>query len=146
VFDLGELSDVIREEVLDDVDHRTSTSRCRGSTAASRRRRSSADAIWERLDRRLPDGLLYEVVVRETEKNWASRRPRQVNDTIGLEKPSGLRRPSRSCGDYRPEDLSVLTPQEWDRWIRPFGVGPADVDGARRAWPSIRRALAWELL
>jgi SAM-dependent methyltransferase len=47
---------------------------------------------------------------------------------------------------YRPEDLSVLTPQEWNRWIGPFGLGPADVDGVRRAWPSIREALAWELL
>ncbi len=69
-----------------------------------------------------------------------------MNDTIGLEETRRPPPPETLMRRYRPEDLSVLTPEEWDRWIRPFGVGPADVDGARRAWPSIRRAIAWELL
>jgi SAM-dependent methyltransferase len=69
-----------------------------------------------------------------------------VNGTIGLEETKRPPPPEPLMRRYRPEDLSLLTPQEWDRWIRPFGVGPADVDGARRAWPSIRRAIAWELL
>lgn len=47
---------------------------------------------------------------------------------------------------YRPGDLAVLTPQERDRWIRPFASDPTDADEVGRAWPVIRRALAWELL
>ena len=47
---------------------------------------------------------------------------------------------------YGPQDLAVLTPQEWDRWIRPFGVDAPDSVEAFRAWPQLRRALAWELL
>jgi SAM-dependent methyltransferase len=69
-----------------------------------------------------------------------------VNDTVGLEEAMRPPPPEPLMRRYRPEDLSVLTPQEWNRWIGPFGLGPTDVDGARRAWPSIRRALAWELL
>lgn len=74
VFDLGELSDVMREEVLDDVDHRNLNVEVPWLEGAVPTTEVLADAIWDRLDRRLPDGLLYEVVVRETEKNWASRR------------------------------------------------------------------------
>jgi 6-pyruvoyltetrahydropterin/6-carboxytetrahydropterin synthase len=74
VFDLGELSEVIREEVLDDVDHRNLNIEVSWLEGAVPTTEVLADAIWDRLDRRLPDGLLYEVVVRETEKNWASRR------------------------------------------------------------------------
>jgi SAM-dependent methyltransferase len=47
---------------------------------------------------------------------------------------------------YAPEDLSVLTPAEWDRWVRPLGAdGPAQVR-ALGLWPLLRRTLAWELL
>jgi len=74
VFDLGELSDVIREEVLDDVDHRNLNIEVPWLEGAIPTTEVLADAIWDRLDRRLPGGLLYEVVVRETEKNWAARR------------------------------------------------------------------------
>jgi len=74
VFDLGELSDVIREEVLDDVDHRNLNVEVPWLEGCIPTTEVLADAIWDRLDRRLPDGLLSEVVVRETEKNWASRR------------------------------------------------------------------------
>jgi SAM-dependent methyltransferase len=68
-----------------------------------------------------------------------------VNDTLGFEK-TGRPPPEPLMRRYRPEDLSVFTPEEWDRWVRPFGVEPADIDSARREWPSIRQALAWELL
>jgi len=74
VFDLGELSDVIREEVLDDVDHRNLNVEVPWLEGCIPTTEVLADAIWDRLDRRLPEGLLSEVVVRETEKNWASRR------------------------------------------------------------------------
>ena len=74
VFDLGELSDVIREEVLDDVDHRNLNVEVPWLEGCIPTTEVLADAIWDRLDRRLPDGLLSEVVVRETDKNWASRR------------------------------------------------------------------------
>ena len=74
VFDLSELSDVIREEVLDDVDHRNLNIEVPWLEGSIPTTEVLAAAIWDRLDRRLPGGLLYEVVVRETEKNWASRR------------------------------------------------------------------------
>jgi len=69
-----------------------------------------------------------------------------VNDTMGVEETRRPPPPEPLMRRYLPEDLSVLTPQEWDRWVRAFGVGYGDLDGARRAWPSIRPALAWELL
>ena len=48
---------------------------------------------------------------------------------------------------YRPEDLSVLTPEEWDRWIRAVrpSVPPTWTVPGARGRPSAAR-LAWELL
>jgi SAM-dependent methyltransferase len=69
-----------------------------------------------------------------------------VNAAIGVAEARRPSPPEPLMRRYRPGDLAVLTPQEQDRWIRPFGVDPADADEVRRAWPSIRRAVAWELL
>ncbi len=74
VIDLGELSRIVHEAVLDDVDHRnlnTEVDWLRGRIPTTE---VLADAIWERLDQRLLGGRLWAVVVRETEKNWAERR------------------------------------------------------------------------
>ena len=73
VIDLGELSRILHEAVLDDVDHRnlnTEVAWLRGRIPTTE---VLADAIWERLDAWLPGGCLWRVVVRETEKNWAER-------------------------------------------------------------------------
>jgi 6-pyruvoyltetrahydropterin/6-carboxytetrahydropterin synthase len=73
VMDLGELSRVVHDAVLGDVDHRnlnTDVEWLRGLIPTTE---ALVDAIWERLDARLPADLLWRVVVRETEKNRAER-------------------------------------------------------------------------
>jgi 6-pyruvoyltetrahydropterin/6-carboxytetrahydropterin synthase len=74
VFDLGELSEVIHREVLDDLDHRNLNLEVPWLEGRIPTTEALAEAIWDRLDGRLPTGVLWEVVVRETEKNWATRR------------------------------------------------------------------------
>jgi 6-pyruvoyltetrahydropterin/6-carboxytetrahydropterin synthase len=74
VIDLGELSRIVHEAVLDDVDHRNLNTEVDWLAGRIPTTEVLADAIWERLDRRLPGGRLWGVVVRETEKNWAERR------------------------------------------------------------------------
>jgi 6-pyruvoyltetrahydropterin/6-carboxytetrahydropterin synthase len=73
VMDLAELSRVLHEAVLDDVDHRnlnTDVSWLAGRVPSTE---VLADAIFDRLDERIGGGLLWRVVVRETEKNRAER-------------------------------------------------------------------------
>jgi 6-pyruvoyltetrahydropterin/6-carboxytetrahydropterin synthase len=74
VIDLGELSRIVHEAVLDDVDHRNLNTEVDWLHGRIPTTEVLADAIWERLDVRLPGGCLWGVVVRETEKNWAERR------------------------------------------------------------------------
>jgi 6-pyruvoyltetrahydropterin/6-carboxytetrahydropterin synthase len=74
LFDLGELSEVIRRRVLDDVDHRNLNAEVSWLEGCNPTTEVLADAMWNRLDAALPPGLLTEIVVRETEKNWATRR------------------------------------------------------------------------
>jgi 6-pyruvoyltetrahydropterin/6-carboxytetrahydropterin synthase len=74
VLDLGQLSEVIRREVLDDLDHRNLNLEVSWLEGRIPTTEALADAIWVRLEGRLPSGVLSEVVVRETEKNWATRR------------------------------------------------------------------------
>ncbi|MFL5798166.1 MAG: 6-carboxytetrahydropterin synthase [Actinomycetota bacterium] len=74
VIDLGELSRIVHEAVLDDVDHRNLNTEVDWLGGRIPTTEVLADAIWDRLDRRLPGGCLWAVVVRETEKNWAERR------------------------------------------------------------------------
>lgn len=73
-FDLGTLSRVIHREILDDLDHRNLNVDVPWLRGCIPTTEVLASAIWDRLDASLPDGLLWEVVVRETEKNWATRR------------------------------------------------------------------------
>jgi 6-pyruvoyltetrahydropterin/6-carboxytetrahydropterin synthase len=73
VLDLGELSRIVHEAVLDDVDHRnlnTDVEWLRGRIPTTE---VLADAIWERLDARIAGGRLSRVVLRETEKNRVER-------------------------------------------------------------------------
>jgi 6-pyruvoyltetrahydropterin/6-carboxytetrahydropterin synthase len=74
VIDLGDLSGILHEAVLADVDHRNLNTDVEWLHGRNPTIEVLADAIWDRLDERLPGGLLWRVVVRETEKNWAERR------------------------------------------------------------------------
>jgi 6-pyruvoyltetrahydropterin/6-carboxytetrahydropterin synthase len=74
VVDLGRLSAIVRESVVDDVDHRNLNTDVGWLAGRIPTTEVLADAIWDRLDERLPPGCLWSVVVRETEKNWAERR------------------------------------------------------------------------
>jgi 6-pyruvoyltetrahydropterin/6-carboxytetrahydropterin synthase len=74
VFDLGRLSEIIHRAVLDDVDHRNLNLEVPWMEGRIPTTEALAAAVWDRLDAHLPAGLLWEVVVRETEKNWATRR------------------------------------------------------------------------
>jgi len=73
VIDLGDLSRILHEAVLDDVDHRNLNTDVPWLTGRIPTTEVLADAIWERLDERIPGGRLWRVVVRETEKNRAER-------------------------------------------------------------------------
>ena len=71
VLDLKLLSDVIGRQVIQDVDHRnlnTDVAWLKGLVPTTE---NLAQAVWERLQPELPDGLLQSVRVGETEKNWA---------------------------------------------------------------------------
>jgi 6-pyruvoyltetrahydropterin/6-carboxytetrahydropterin synthase len=73
VIDLGELSRILRDAVLDDVDHRnlnTDVEWLRGRIPTTE---VLVDAIWERLDASIPGDRLWRVALRETEKNRAER-------------------------------------------------------------------------
>ena len=74
VFDLSELSSLVWKLVLNDVDHRnlnTDVDWLRGVIPTTE---NLANAIWDRLDPNLPDGMLFSVRLRETEKNSVERR------------------------------------------------------------------------
>jgi 6-pyruvoyltetrahydropterin/6-carboxytetrahydropterin synthase len=71
VLDLKWLSDVIAAHVIRDVDHRnlnTDVPWLKGRVPTTE---NLAQAVWERLQPELPDGLLRSVRVWETDKNWA---------------------------------------------------------------------------
>jgi 6-pyruvoyltetrahydropterin/6-carboxytetrahydropterin synthase len=71
VLDLKFLSDVIRRQVIREVDHRnlnTDVAWLKGRIPTAE---NLAQAFWERLQPELPDGLLRSVRVWETDKNWA---------------------------------------------------------------------------
>jgi 6-pyruvoyltetrahydropterin/6-carboxytetrahydropterin synthase len=71
VLDLKLLSDVIGRQVIRDVDHRnlnTDVAWLKGLVPTTE---NLAQAVWERLQPELPDGLLRSVRVWETDKNWA---------------------------------------------------------------------------
>ncbi|HEY7280596.1 MAG TPA: 6-carboxytetrahydropterin synthase [Actinomycetota bacterium] len=73
VIDLGELSRILHEAVLDDIDHRNLNTDVHWLAGRIPTTETLVDAIWERLDERIPGGRLCRVAVRETEKNAAER-------------------------------------------------------------------------
>lgn len=73
VMDLKALSDVLRKAILADVDHRNLNTDVDWLDGRNPTTEVLASAIWDRLERHLPQGALHRVVVRETEKNWAER-------------------------------------------------------------------------
>ena len=71
VLDLKLLANIISRQVIQDVDHRnlnTDVAWLKGRVPTAE---NLAEAIWERLQPELPDGLLRTVRVWETDKNWA---------------------------------------------------------------------------
>jgi 6-pyruvoyltetrahydropterin/6-carboxytetrahydropterin synthase len=73
VIDLGELSRILQEAVLDDVDHRNLNTDVDWLAGRIPTTEVLVDAIWERLDARITGGRLWRVAIRETEKNTAER-------------------------------------------------------------------------
>jgi 6-pyruvoyltetrahydropterin/6-carboxytetrahydropterin synthase len=73
VIDLGDLSRIVQEAILDDVDHRNLNTDVTWLAGRIPTTEVLVDAIWERLDARIPGGRLWRVTVRETEKNLAER-------------------------------------------------------------------------
>jgi 6-pyruvoyltetrahydropterin/6-carboxytetrahydropterin synthase len=74
VMDLKVLSDVISKRIIEDVDHRNLNVDVEWMKGKIPTAENMADVFWERLEDHLPPGLLYRVVVKETDKNWAERR------------------------------------------------------------------------
>jgi 6-pyruvoyltetrahydropterin/6-carboxytetrahydropterin synthase len=74
LFDLKELSTLMRKLIVDDVDHRNLNVDVDWLRGVIPTTENLASMFWNRLDGNLPDGLLHAVRVRETEKNWAERR------------------------------------------------------------------------
>jgi 6-pyruvoyltetrahydropterin/6-carboxytetrahydropterin synthase len=71
VLDLKMLSHVIRQLVIDEVDHRdlnTDVPWLKGRIPTTE---NLVQAFWERLRPELPDGLLRSVRLWETDNNWA---------------------------------------------------------------------------
>jgi 6-pyruvoyltetrahydropterin/6-carboxytetrahydropterin synthase len=71
VLDLKLLSDVICERIIRDVDHRNLNTDVPWLKGRIPTAENLALAFWERLQLRLPEGLLRSVRVWETDKNWA---------------------------------------------------------------------------
>ncbi len=74
VMDLKVLSDVIQKRIVEDVDHRNLNVDVEWMKGKIPTAENMAEVFWERLEGHLPAGLLYRVVVKETDKNWAERR------------------------------------------------------------------------
>ena len=71
VMDLKSLADIISSQVIRDVDHRNLNADVPWLKGRIPTTENLAQAIWERLQPELPDGLLRSVRVWETDKNWA---------------------------------------------------------------------------
>lgn len=74
VYDLSELSSLVRKLIITDVDHRNLNVDVEWLRGVIPTTENLACAFWERLDANLPGGRLYSVRLGETEKNWAERR------------------------------------------------------------------------
>ena len=71
VWDLKQLSDVMRRQIIQEVDHRNLNTDVPWLKERIPTAENLALAFWERLQTELPEGLLRSVRVSETEKNWA---------------------------------------------------------------------------
>jgi 6-pyruvoyltetrahydropterin/6-carboxytetrahydropterin synthase len=71
VLDLKQLSDVICQRVIQDVDHRNLNTDVPWLEGRIPTAENLALAFWERIRSELPDGLLRSVRLWETDKNWA---------------------------------------------------------------------------
>jgi 6-pyruvoyltetrahydropterin/6-carboxytetrahydropterin synthase len=71
VWDLKQLSDVMRRQIIQDVDHRNLNTDVPWLKGCVPTAENLALAFWERLRPELPEGLLRSVRVSETDKNWA---------------------------------------------------------------------------
>jgi 6-pyruvoyltetrahydropterin/6-carboxytetrahydropterin synthase len=71
VWDLKQLSDVMRRQIIQDVDHRNLNTDVPWLKGCVPTAENLALAFWERLRLELPEGLLRSVRVSETDKNWA---------------------------------------------------------------------------
>jgi 6-pyruvoyltetrahydropterin/6-carboxytetrahydropterin synthase len=71
VWDLKQLSDVMRRQIIQDVDHRNLNTDVPWLKGCIPTAENLALAFWERLKPELPEGLLRSVRVSETDKNWA---------------------------------------------------------------------------
>jgi 6-pyruvoyltetrahydropterin/6-carboxytetrahydropterin synthase len=71
VLDLKLLSDIMRRQVIQDVDHRNLNTDVPWLEGRIPTAENLALAFWERLRSALPDGVLRSVRLWETDKNWA---------------------------------------------------------------------------
>ena len=71
VMDLKVLSDVMQQQVIQDVDHRNLNTDVPWLQGCVPTAENLAVIFWERLKRELPEGALQSVRVWETDKNWA---------------------------------------------------------------------------
>jgi 6-pyruvoyltetrahydropterin/6-carboxytetrahydropterin synthase len=71
VLDLKQLSDIICQRVIQDVDHRNLNTDVPWLEGRIPTAENLALAFWERIRSELPDGLLRSVRLWETDKNWA---------------------------------------------------------------------------
>ena len=71
VMDLKVLSDVMQQQVIQDVDHRNLNTDVPWLQGCVPTAENLAVIFWERLKRELPEGALKSVRLWETDKNWA---------------------------------------------------------------------------
>jgi 6-pyruvoyltetrahydropterin/6-carboxytetrahydropterin synthase len=71
VLDLKRLSNVICEQIIQDVDHRNLNTDVSWLAGRIPTAENLALAFWDRLSPELPEGMLRSVRVSETDKNWA---------------------------------------------------------------------------
>ena len=71
VWDLKQLSDVMRRQIIQEVDHRNLNTDVPWLKGRIPTAENLALAFWERLQPELPEGLLRSIRVSETDKNWA---------------------------------------------------------------------------
>jgi 6-pyruvoyltetrahydropterin/6-carboxytetrahydropterin synthase len=74
VIDLSKLSELIRERIIDDVDHRNLNEDVDWLQGQNPTTEVLASAFWDRLEAHLPSGRLHSLRLGETDKNWAERR------------------------------------------------------------------------